>query len=183
MNRALIIVDVQNDFCEGGSLACAGGSKVAADITAYVEAHRNEFSLIVTTQDWHMAPGAHFDEWPEHCVVGTTGADLHPNLKVPDAMPFKKGRYAAAYSGFEAATVDGMLLGTYLRDHGITNVTVVGIATDYCVKATAIDALKEGFAVLVVTDLCVPVTEETGAKALDEMAGAGAVIVSASTVA
>lgn len=170
--RALVIVDVQNDFCEGGSLAVDGGASVAARLTDFLAGHGTDYSAVVTTQDWHIDPGTHFsarpdfvDSWPPHCVAGTTGADFHPRLDTAqvDAM-FRKGQYAAAYSGFEGRLAqygdaegtsdDSETLDTWLRTHRIEGVDVVGIATDYCVRATAVDAARAGYRTRVLSQLC-----------------------------
>src|SRR5439155_9822425 len=144
--RGLVVVDVQNDFCEGGSLAVVGGEAVAAAITDHLTAHADDYDVIVATRDRHRDPGAHFaaepdyvDSWPAHCVVGTPGAEFHPALDTQriEAV-FDKGAYQAAYSGFEGATSDGSSLADWLRGHGVDTVDVVGIATDHCVRATAL---------------------------------------------
>ena len=162
--RALIVVDVQNDFTEGGSLAVTGGAAVARAITEHVHAHREDYVAVVGTRDWHVDPGHHFaehpnyvDTWPPHCVVGTPGADSHPAIDVPsvDAW-FTKGEHSAAYSGFEGATDSGgrrVGLGAWLRERSVEAVDVVGIATDHCVRATALDAAAEGFDTRVLIDL------------------------------
>ncbi|RAY15793.1 nicotinamidase [Actinomadura craniellae] len=181
MRKALIIVDVQNDFCEGGSLAVTGGAEVATAISAYTAGHRGEYRHIVATRDFHLDPGAHFsdtpdyaDSWPPHCVVGTEGADFHPNLALgPIETVFSKGRNTAAYSGFEGAADDGTPLGDWLRGRGVDTVDVVGIATDHCVRATALDAARAGFRTTVLLDLTVGVTPETIERALGEFRAAG----------
>ncbi|HZG92677.1 MAG TPA: isochorismatase family protein, partial [Pseudonocardia sp.] len=153
MTRALIVVDVQNDFCEGGSLAVAGGASVAAAISRYVATSDQPYAHVVATRDHHVDPGAHFsdspdfvDSWPAHCVVGTGGVELHPSLdREPLEAIFDKGEYAAAYSGFEGAS-DGVPLADWLRERGVDAVDVAGIATDHCVRATALDAVGHGFA-------------------------------------
>jgi nicotinamidase/pyrazinamidase len=173
--RALLIVDVQNDFCEGGSLAVVGGQSVVSGINALV-ATRHGYDHIVATQDCHIDPGAHFsdtpdfiDSWPRHCVAGSHGADFHPDLHTEQIEEvFRKGAYAAAYSGFEG-TADGVSLAQWLRARGVDEVDVVGIATDYCVKATALDAAAAGFSTRVLVDLTAGVAPETTAAALDEM--------------
>lgn len=165
--RALIIVDVQNDFCEGGSLAVAGGAAVAAKIDSYVRENEPYYTSIVATKDWHIEPGSHFsdnpdfiDSWPVHCVAESTGAEFHPNLTwMPDAI-FYKGQYAASYSGFEGRSHSGMPLARYLTLRGITDVDVVGIATDYCVRATAIDSAKNRFKTNVILDLTAAVNPD-----------------------
>ncbi|HEX7746110.1 MAG TPA: isochorismatase family protein [Micromonosporaceae bacterium] len=181
MTRALIIVDVQKDFCEGGSLAVAGGSAVAADISRTVAAEPDRWDHVVATQDYHVDPGAHFgdppdfvDSWPRHCVVGTSGAQFHPDL-VTDRIEaiFRKGQYAAAYSGCEGRSEDGEGLVEWLRRHDVDEVDVVGIATDHCVRATALDTAREGFATTVLLDLTAGVLPETTAVAVDQLTRAG----------
>ena len=183
MKKALVIVDVQNDFCEGGSLAVSGGAAVAKGLTEHLRRHRGEYELVVATRDYHVDPGAHFaaepdfaDSWPVHCVAGTEGAELHPDLdrELVDEV-FDKGRDTAAYSGFEARSTSRRLLGERLRDAGVEELEVAGIATDYCVRATVLDALKAGFRVRLLSGLCAGVAPATSAAALEEMSTAGAV--------
>jgi nicotinamidase/pyrazinamidase len=177
----LIIVDVQNDFCEGGSLAVPGGAGVAAAISAYVGAHRAEYAHVVATRDFHLDPGDHFsdepdyaDTWPPHCVIGTPGADFHANLDLaPIEAVFGKGEREAAYSGFEGASDDGTPLGEWLRKHEIDTVDVAGIATDHCVRATALDAARAGLATRVLLDMTAGVAKPTTSRALAELRGAG----------
>ncbi|MCL4312692.1 MAG: isochorismatase family protein [Actinobacteria bacterium] len=159
--RALIVVDVQNDFCEGGSLAVAGGERVARLIGEWVDSARDRYDVIVATKDEHEDPGGHFseepdykDSWPVHCLINSYGAALHPNLTVSLDEVFSKGRFSPAYSGFEGVSRTGVDLETWLREQGVTAVDVVGIATDFCVGATARDALRRGFDTTVLTDLC-----------------------------
>ncbi|MBD8059571.1 isochorismatase family protein [Cellulomonas sp. JH27-2] len=182
--RALIVVDVQPTFCEGGALPVEGGNDVARAIAEHAAAHRAEYDLVVTTQDWHVDPGAHFsdtpdfvDTWPPHGVAGTEEAELHPALAAlaPDAS-VKKGAYEAAYSGFEGVDADGRPLAAILQESGIGAVDVVGIAESHCVRATALDAHALGLRTRVLTDLTVPVTPELGAAARDEMSAAGIVL-------
>jgi nicotinamidase/pyrazinamidase len=178
MSRALIVVDVQNDFCEGGSLAVAGGTAVAAAITEHVRSAG--YDHVVATRDHHIDPGGHFAEqpdfletWPVHCVVGTGGVELHPDLdRAPIEAVFDKGEYAAAYSGFEG-TADGIGLADWLRGHGVDAVDVVGIATDHCVRATALDAVGNGFATRVLLPLTAGVAEASTDAALDQLRTAG----------
>ena len=174
MSRALIIVDVQNDFCEGGSLAVGGGAGVAAGISHALAIET--WDHVVATKDYHIDPGAHFsdhpnflDTWPPHCVVGTGGAEFHPNLATDriEAV-FHKGEHAAAYSGFEGHTDDGTGLADWLRERSVTEVEVVGIATDHCVRATALDAVGAGFATTVRLDLTAGVAPGTTEAALQE---------------
>jgi nicotinamidase/pyrazinamidase len=187
MNRALIVVDVQNDFCEGGSLPVTGGAQVAHDVAGVLhtwserEPGAADYAHVVATKDHHIDPGDHFSRepdfvhsWPVHCRVGTDGEAFHPNL---DPQPFDaiflKGEHAAAYSGFEGRTTDGVPLAGWLRERGITSVDVCGIATDHCVRATALDAAREGFEVRLLQELCAGVAPETTEAALREMADAG----------
>ncbi|OAH15143.1 isochorismatase family protein [Streptomyces jeddahensis] len=185
MRRALIVVDVQNDFCEGGSLAVAGGADVAAAITELIGQAPAGYRHVVATRDHHIAPGDHFSDrpdfrhsWPAHCVAGTEGVGFHPNFAPAvasggvDAV-FDKGAYAAAYSGFEGVDENGTPLADWLRDRQITEVDVVGIATDHCVRATALDAVREGFRTQVLLDLTAGVNEQTTELALEEMREAG----------
>ncbi|MGO4191009.1 isochorismatase family protein [Arthrobacter sp. YAF17] len=206
MSRALIIVDVQNDFCEGGSLPVEGGAELAGAISEYVDAHHGQFDHVVATQDWHVDPGAHFseepdfiDSWPKHCVAGTRGADLHPDLDTEYIQAyFRKGQFTAAYSGFEGllapddavptgdrkpgampvaggapggdldvetggvalAGEDAIGLDDWLQSHDVEDVVVVGIATDHCVRATALDGVQAGYSVTVLRDLTVGVAED-----------------------
>jgi nicotinamidase/pyrazinamidase len=187
MSRALVVVDVQNDFCEGGSLAVAGGAQVAFEIGRVLRewhedmpGHR-EYDVVVATRDHHIDPGSHFssdpdyvESWPRHCVVGTDGEAFHPNL---DPQPFHavflKGEYAAAYSGFEGRAADGSGLAAWLRDRGVDRVDVCGIATDYCVKATALDSAREGFRTTVLLDLTAAVAPTSMPQVETELRGAG----------
>ena len=177
--RALIIVDVQNDFCEGGSLPVSGGAAVAGRISDLLA--RSSYGHVVATQDCHINPGGHFSShpdyaasWPSHCVAGTTGAEFHPSLDTADIEAvFRKGAYEAAYSGFDGTDDAGTLLGDWLREHDVDSVDVVGIATDYCVRATALDAVDEGLATRVLLDLTAGVAQESTAKAIDDMRSGG----------
>ncbi|MFF2407375.1 nicotinamidase [Streptomyces sp. NPDC058092] len=185
MHRALIVVDVQNDFCEGGSLAVAGGSDVAAAITDLIGEAQAGYRHVVATRDHHIDPGSHFSDqpdfehsWPPHCVAGTEGVGFHPNFAPAvasgaiDAV-FDKGAYAAAYSGFEGLDENGVGLADWLRDRGVTEVDVVGIATDHCVRATALDAVRAGFTTHVLLDLTAGVAEATTDRALEELRRVG----------
>ena len=180
--RALLVVDVQNDFCEGGSLAVVGGQSVVGKINDLL-AGAHGYDHIVATADHHIDPGSHFsdtpdfvDSWPRHCVAGTHGADFHPDLDTAafEAV-FRKGEYAAAYSGFEGFA-DGVALAEWLRSHGVDEVDIVGIATDYCVKATAEDACREGFRTRVLAGLTAGVAPDSTKVALADMRAAGATI-------
>lgn len=178
--KALIIVDVQNDFCEGGSLAVEGCAKVAHDISEFL-ASRPRYAHIVATKDFHIDPGDHFSDhpdfvnsWPPHCVVGTEGADFHPQFHsgAVEAV-FTKGQYAAAYSGFEGTDEDGTPLAEWLRDRGVDEIDIAGIATDYCVRATASDGAAHGFTTRVLLDLTAGVAAESTARAVEDMRAAG----------
>jgi len=195
MSRALIIVDVQNDFCEGGALAVQGGAALADEISEFVDARHGQFDHIVATQDWHIEPGGHFsdqpdfvDSWPPHCLAGSRGAELHPDLDTEYIQAyFRKGRFTAGYSGFEgllapddavpagerspgalpaggteafAADEDAIGLDDWLQSHDVEEVVVVGIAADHCVKATALDAVQAGYSVTVPRRLTVGVAED-----------------------
>ncbi|MDG4808141.1 isochorismatase family protein [Micromonospora sp. WMMD1120] len=181
MANALIIVDVQNDFCEGGSLAVGGGAGVAAGISGLLASEPDRWAHVVATKDYHIDPGAHFgdppdfvESWPRHCVVGTGGSEFHPELDTSRVEAiFHKGEHAAAYSGFEGHADDGECLADWLRRHDVDRVDVVGIATDHCVRATALDAAREGFATTVLLDLTAAVAPATTDVALRAMEGAG----------
>ncbi|SCE66974.1 isochorismatase family protein [Micromonospora chokoriensis] len=181
MANALIIVDVQNDFCEGGSLAVAGGAGVAAGISRLLANEPDRWTHVVATKDYHVDPGAHFgdppdfvESWPRHCVVGTSGSEFHSELDTARVEAiFHKGEHAAAYSGFEGHADDGECLADWLRRHDVDRVDVVGIATDHCVRATALDAAREGFATTVLLELTAAVAPATTDVALRAMEGAG----------
>lgn len=186
MARALILVDIQKDFCPGGSLGTERGDEVAGLLGAFQLSHPDEFDAVVATQDWHIDPGSHFsdnpdfvDSWPVHCMADSPGAALHEKIRT-DLIEefFRKGQYSAAYSGFEgAAATDGTLLVDWLKSRGITDVDVAGIATDHCVRATVLDALKVGLGVRVLTGFCSAVDVQAGDAALEEMHEAGAELI------
>ena len=186
--RALVVVDVQPTFCEGGALPVPGGNAVAAQIARFAAARRADYALVATTQDWHVDPGRHFavppevpdfvDTWPPHGVAGTAEAELHPALADLHAdVAVKKGRYEAAYSGFEGTDEQGRTLADVLAAAGVDAVDVVGIAESHCVRRTALDAAALGLRTRVFTDLTVPVTPEQGAAARAAMAAAGVELV------
>lgn len=203
----MLVVDVQNDFCEGGSLAVEGGNAVAAMIAEYLASPAvSQYAHVVATRDHHIEPGSHFsaqpdfvDSWPPHCVAGTSGAAVHPALDVSrfDEV-FLKGEHAAAYSGFEglssgfaphAQPVGGQLgneagqpLADWLRSHGVTAVDIAGIATDYCVRATARDAVRFGFGVRVLIDLTAGVASDSTAAAVQEMLSNGVQVLGGAPV-
>ena len=188
MSRALLIVDVQNDFTEGGALAVEGGDAVASGITAFLAEHAADYDAIIASRDWHDAVGdngGHFsdapdfaDTWPVHCVAGTEGAEYDP-LLTTDAVTHhvQKGQGVPAYSMFEGVTDDGSTVGAVLTEAGVLTADVVGIATDHCVRATALDAIAHGVRVRVLTDLVAGVGAESSEAALAELAHAGAELV------
>ena len=181
MNTALIIVDVQHDFCPAGALGTDRGNEVAEKIASL----QTEYDTVVATQDWHIDPGAHFsdapdfvDSWPPHCRADSYGAQIRGpvNTELIDQF-FKKGHYTAAYSGFEGVNDNDELLADWLRTQSVSHLDVCGIATDHCVRATVLDAIKEGFKVRVLRGMCSPVDDKRGADALQEMMDAGAELV------
>ncbi len=184
--RALIVVDVQNDFCAGGSLAVAGGDEVATQIARHIEQAGAQYAAIVATADWHQDPLGHFADdpdyvttWPPHCVAGSPGAAFHPAFQAVaerlDAV-FRKGELSAAYSGFEGSTKEGgrtVGLGDWLAECGVKQVDIVGIATDHCVRATALDAARLGLSTRVLLDLTAGVAPESTTAALTQLREAG----------
>jgi nicotinamidase/pyrazinamidase len=195
MTRALFIIDVQNDFTEGGALGVEGGAAVAAGITGLLTAQSDAYRYIFASRDWHDIDndnGGHFardaapdyvNTWPVHCVAGTTGAEYHPAL-VTDAVSFhiRKGQGKPAYSIFEGTTETGETVGELLTAHGVTDVDIVGLATDHCVRASALDALEHGQRVRVLTDLIAGVAPTASEAALGEIAHAGAILATSTTV-
>lgn len=191
--RALIVVDCQNDFCEGGSLAVAGGAATVSRIAEHLLQNVDDDVVVVGTADAHVDPGPHFsttpdyvDSWPRHCVVGTHGASTHahlgPALTRIEAW-FAKGSHEAAYSGFEGrSTSTDETLDDYLRRRRVGSIDVVGIATDYCVAATVRSALSLGYEVRVLTDLVAAVNAVGGEETLKSLAGEGARIAVSSLV-
>ncbi len=196
MARALAVVDTQNDFCEGGSLPAQGGAEVAFRIAellhrwAEAEPEEREYDILVATRDYHIDPGEHFaanpdfvDSWPPHCVVGTDGAAFHPNLgPQPFNAVFDKGMYAPAYSGFEGVEPSGAGMADWLRAHDVQELDVVGLTTDYCVRATALDAVGFGFRTRVILDLTAGISPGATARAMEEMREAGIVLVGAPVI-
>jgi nicotinamidase/pyrazinamidase len=180
--RALVIVDVQNDFCEGGSLAVPGGAAVARAITGYLAGPGSaRYDHVLATQDFHVDPGPHFSphpdfvsSWPVHCMADSAGAQFHPDLTTGriEAI-FRKGQYAAAYSGFEGADAAGGSLLNWLTERDVTEVDVTGIATDYCVRATAVDAVQAGLVTTVLLGLTAGVGQQTTTAAIESMRTAG----------
>ncbi|MFB6573917.1 isochorismatase family protein [Kocuria palustris] len=202
MRTALIVVDVQNDFCEGGSLAVDGGSDVAAAISEHIEQHHGDYEAIVGTLDWHISPGSHFSEdpdfrtsWPVHCVAETEGADTHDEFETDRIEAwFRKGEYEAAYSGFEGVLApetstplgaveeddedeEPIGLDDWLRDREIEAVDIVGLAADHCVRATALDAADAGYETRVLLSLSAAVSPDSLEDVIDELDDAGVEVV------
>jgi len=189
MTRALFIIDVQNDFTEGGALGVDGGAAVAAGISDYLSAHPERYDQVFASRDWHDGDndnGGHFavDEepdfvttWPVHCVAGTEGAEYHPDLDTSAVtVHVRKGQGKPAYSIFEGTTDSGAELAEELDRLDVDEIDVVGIATDYCVLASAMDALESGRRVRVFTDLVAGVSADSSAAALEDLAEAGAIV-------
>ncbi|MEO7349484.1 MAG: isochorismatase family protein [Terrimesophilobacter sp.] len=194
MARALFVIDVQNDFTEGGALGVTGGGAVARGITEYLRQHPDRYDEVIASRDWHDADndnGGHFATadapdfvatWPVHCVADTAGADYHFALDTDlITMHIRKGQGVPAYSIFEGFTSDGVAFRQALAERGVRDVDVVGIATDYCVRASARDALAEGLHVRVLTDLIAGVSADSSAASLAELAQAGATLVESSS--
>jgi nicotinamidase/pyrazinamidase len=188
--RALFIIDVQNDFTEGGALGVEGGNSVAAGITAYLREHRGDYGVVFASRDWHNASGnngGHFADgaapdfvttWPPHCIADTHGAEYHPDLDTSFVdIHVRKGQGVPAYSIFEGTTDDGQTVLAKLDELGVSDVDVVGIATDYCVRASAFDALDAHRQVRVITDLVAGVAPDSSASALDELSESGAELI------
>lgn len=182
--RALVIVDVQNDFCAGGSLAVPGGAALGAAINRYLTG-RPGYQHVIATKDFHIDPGDHFSDhpdfsttWPPHCIAGTPGADFHPALDTgPIEAVFCKGADAAAYSGFEGIDGNGTPLLEWLHQRGVDEVDLVGIATDHCVRRTAEDAVRAGLRTRVLVGLTAAISPESGVAALAELRTAGVELV------
>ncbi len=187
--RALLVVDIQNDFCEGGALGVASGTRVAQGVSRYIAEHGSEYAVIVASRDWHDGDndnGGHFAQdgeepnfvttWPVHCVSGTRGAEYHPELTLPgETIHVKKGQGVPSYSMFEGLSDDGRTVEEILSQSGVNQVDVVGIATDHCVRASALDARHAGFEVQVLDNLVAAVSPETEQTARSEMSEAGVV--------
>jgi nicotinamidase/pyrazinamidase len=185
MRNALVVVDIQNDFVEGGALPVNGGKQVAAMVARHIRHFKTEYTFVVATRDYHEDPAGHFSEapdfvntWPPHCVIGTPGAALCQPIfnlvreKFISAV-VDKGRNAPAYSGFEAMDARGHPLLDVLKEARVDHLDICGLATDYCVRATALDARKYEYQVRVLVNLCAAVRPETGLAALEEMKNAG----------
>jgi nicotinamidase/pyrazinamidase len=187
MSRALFVIDVQNDFCEGGALACQGGAQVAANITTYLKSSKSDYDFVIASRDWHTPNslnGGHFpaqgnepdfvNTWPLHCIAGEPGADYHPNLDASLIdIHIKKGQGQHGYSIFDGITDTGEKLQELIQRLGIAEVDVVGIATDYCVRASALDANNSGLQVRVITSLTAGVSAVSTEAAIDELVDAG----------
>lgn len=187
MARALLVIDVQNDFCEGGALACQGGASVAAKISSFIRENSSRYELVVASRDWHTpndSNDGHFpaegnlpdyiSTWPLHCIQGTEGAEYHPNLDTNLIdVHIKKGQSSNGYSIFDGVTEEGESFAEVLRSHSISELEVVGIATDYCVRASALDSVKQGFKVRVISSLTAGVSEASTERAIAEMLEAG----------
>lgn len=184
--RVLVVVDVQVDFCEGGSLPVAGGAAVAAAISSYIAACAGRYLCVAATRDYHTAPEGHFvapgtdpdyvDTWPAHCVAGTPGAEYHPALWLPaETTHLTKGATSAAYSGFEASNPAGMDLGDLLDAWDVEQIDICGIAESHCVAATALDAAEAGYRTAILADLTVGVSQATTEAARARMAAAGVI--------
>jgi nicotinamidase/pyrazinamidase len=190
MTRALFIIDVQNDFTEGGALGVEGGAAVAAGVTELLSRHPDGYDVVFASRDWHDADndnGGHFatgnapdfvDTWPVHCVAGTPGAEYHPALDASLIdIHVRKGQGKPAYSIFEGITDDGETLPEALDRLGVTDIDVAGIATDYCVLASALDGIQSGRSVRVLTNLVAGVAPESSEAALVRLGAAGAALV------
>jgi nicotinamidase/pyrazinamidase len=183
MTRALIIADPQRDFCEGGSLGVAGGAAAVSRIDSLLKGDHG-YDYLIATRDHHINPGLHFadepdfvNSWPPHCVVGSPGSEFHDNLTFRDfSAVIYKGHYAPAYSAFEGVTADGEKLSRWLLDRGVDQVDVCGIATDYCVRATALDAVRDGFETAVLLDLTAAVAPDRIPEISAELKAAGIAI-------
>lgn len=195
MARALVIVDVQNDFAEGGALGVTGGNAVAAGVTTLLARHPDAYQLVIASRDWHNPDednGGHFatdaepdfrTTWPPHCVAGTPGADYHPDLDIEHVdVHVRKGQGVPAYSVYEGTTDDGESVHALLERQAITDLDIVGLATDHCVRASAVDAVEHGRRVRVLTDLVAGVAAETSEAALAELAHLGVVLTTSSEV-
>jgi nicotinamidase/pyrazinamidase len=187
MTRALLIVDVQNDFTEGGALGVSGGVATAEHITAFLHGHPDDYDLVVASRDWHHGEddnGGHFaadpdfvTTWPVHCVAGTPGAEYHPALDTARIdVHVRKGQGEPAYSAFQGRDDEGRALADVLAAAAVDAIDVVGIATDHCVRASALDGLTAGLQVRVFEDLVAGVAPGSSAAAIAEVRAAGAAV-------
>ncbi|WP_163558728.1 nicotinamidase [Halomonas sp. NO4] len=172
----LLVVDMQNDFCEGGALAVSGGAALVPGINAQIQAAREAGALVAASRDWHPVDHVSFEHrggpWPVHCVQDTQGAAFHPDLALTDDVI--RVSKATAFDADAYSAFDGTGFGGYLRDRGIQRVVVCGLAMDVCVQATAKDALKEGFKVVLLETLTEPVDPEARGRIREELEQAGA---------
>ncbi len=182
-NKALLVVDVQNDFCPGGALGIHGGDRIIPVLNRYIKYFERENLPIIVTRDWHPKVTKHFEQfggvWPEHCIVGSYGAQFHPKLELPrEVLVVSKGMdpEEESYSAFHATDPGGMVLANLLKNLGVTQIYIGGLATDYCVKYSALDALKGGLEVIILTDAIAGVNlqPEDSSRAMDEMVSLGA---------
>lgn len=179
--RALLVVDVQVDFCESGALACKGGAGVASAITEHIKSGTQTYDFVIASRDWHTpndSNGGHFPLWPLHCIAGEPGAEYHPNLD-SSLIDFhiKKGQGSHGYSLFEGTTDEAESATELLERLGVNEVDVVGIATDHCVRASALDAQRLGIRTRVITSLTAGVDSKTTELAIDELIDSGVVVV------
>ena len=195
MGKALFIIDVQNDFTEGGALGVEGGAAVAAGISKLLAEHPGRYDHVFASRDWHDASndnGGHFATdgdpdyvvtWPQHCIAGTLGAEYHPALDTSAVdVHVRKGQGRPAYSIFEGSTPDDLTVPAALAALDVTEIDVAGLATDYCVRASALDALASGRRVRVLTDLVAGVDADSSAAALVELEAAGAELIGTSEI-
>ena len=195
MTKALFIIDVQNDFTEGGALGVRGGEAVAAGISSLLERLPQAYDLVIASRDWHDADsdnGGHFaageepdfvTTWPVHCVAGTPGAEYHDALTAHAITHHvRKGQGEPAYSIYEGTTEEGGTVHQLLDEHGVTEIDVAGLATDYCVRASALDAIEHGRKVRVLTDLVAGVDSASSEAALAELGHAGAELISSASI-
>ncbi|MDG2496798.1 MAG: isochorismatase family protein [Aquiluna sp.] len=187
MARAILVIDVQVDFCEGGALACSGGAATASRISEHLKKHASDYDFVIASRDWHTAHdsnGGHFPDpddqpdyvnnWPLHCIAGESGSEYHPNLDQSlIGIHIKKGQGAPGYSIFEGTADSGQTFQELISEFEITQVDVVGIATDYCVRASALDAKRIGLDVRVITGLTAGVAQESIENSIDQMIDAG----------
>lgn len=178
--KGLLIVDVQNDFCPGGALAVPEGDKVVPKINELAK----HVDVVVASKDWHPRKTVHFQKWPPHCIHNSKGAEFHPELeatRIEQVFLKGTGDRDDGYSAYEATNLD---LAKYLKEKGVSELYVTGLATDYCVRASALDSVKQGFRTYVVTDAvaAVNVKPDDGANALEEMKKAGVNLVSSQEI-
>ena len=178
--KGLLVVDVQNDFCPGGALAVPGGDKVVPVINELMK----QFPVVVASKDWHPRKTIHFQKWPVHCVHNTRGAEFHPALmseRIQQVFLKGTGNSDDGYSAYEATNLD---LKQFLEERGVTELYITGLATDYCVRASALDSVKNGFTTLVVTDAvaAVNIQPDDGTRALEELRAAGVTLITSGTL-